>query len=165
MTVSIEAECRPDFDFDWEQTARDVIACAMDYEQCPYEAEVNLILTTASEIQSINRDYRGIDRATDVLSFPLVNYEKPGDFGHLEEEQADCFHPDTGELMLGDIVLCVDKVWEQAEKYGHSPRREYAFLIAHSMLHLFGYDHEEEDMAADMEKRQEDILSRLSISR
>ena len=165
MTVSIELECTPAFDFDWEKTAKDVIACALDYEGCPYEADVNLILTGASAIQEINRDYRGIDRVTDVLSFPLIAYGRPGDFSHVEEEQLDCFHPDTGELMLGDIILCVDKVLEQAEKYGHAVRREYAFLIAHSMLHLMGYDHEEADRAADMERRQEEILSRLSIGR
>ena len=165
MTVSIELECTPAFDFDWEKTAKDVIACALDYEGCPYEADVNLILTGASAIQEINRDYRGIDRVTDVLSFPLIAYGRPGDFSHVEEEQLDCFHPDTGELMLGDIILCVDKVLEQAEKYGHAVRREYAFLIAHSMLHLFGYDHMEEKERLLMEERQRGIMQKVNIPR
>ena len=103
--------------------------------KCPYETEVSLLLTTDEEIKEINRMQRQIDRATDVLSFPMADYETPGDFSHLDED-AGLFHPDTGELMLGDIVISVDKVFEQAEEYGHSLLREYAFLIAHSMLHL-----------------------------
>ncbi len=71
----------------------------------------------------------------------MLSYEAPGDFSKLEDDYDDNFNPDTGEIMLGDIVISVDKVLEQAESYGHTPRREYAFLIAHSMLHLFGYDH------------------------
>lgn len=71
---------------------------------------------------------------TDVLSFPMLSYEKAGDFSFLEEESEDDFNPDTGEVMLGDIIISVDKVSEQAQSYGHSPKREFAFLIVHSML-------------------------------
>ena len=77
----------------------------------------------------------------------------------------DYFDPESGELCLGDIVISVDKVYAQAEEYGHTPRREYAFLIAHSMLHLLGYDHMEPDEAAVMEQKQEEILNRLGITR
>ena len=80
---------------------------------------------------------QGIDRPTDVLSFPMVEYEEAGQFDFLED-QYDCFHPETGELLLGDIVISKDRVIAQAEEYGHEIKREYAFLIAHSMLHLFG---------------------------
>ena len=76
----------------------------MDYEQCPYEAEVNLLLTMNEEIREMNRQFREIDRATDVLSFPMVDYEKPGDFEFLEDDDS-YFHPESGELMLGDIVI------------------------------------------------------------
>ena len=82
-----------------------------------------------------------------------------------EDREADYFDPDTGELILGDIMISVDKVYAQAEEYGHTPRREYAFLIAHSMLHLLGYDHMEPDEAAVMEQKQEEILNRLGITR
>ena len=107
---------------------------------------------------------RQIDRATDVLSFPMADYETPGDFSHLDED-AGLFHPDTGELMLGDIVISVDKVFEQAEEYGHSTEREFSFLFAHSMLHLLGYDHMEPDEAAVMEAKQAKALEDLGITR
>ncbi|WP_337411940.1 rRNA maturation RNase YbeY, partial [[Ruminococcus] torques] len=112
----------------------------------------------------INRMQRQIDRATDVLSFPMADYETPGDFSHLDED-AGLFHPDTGELMLGDIVISVDKVFEQAEEYGHSLLREYAFLIAHSMLHLFGYDHMEEVERKELEMHQKKIMELVNITR
>lgn len=95
----------------------------------------------------------------------MVNYETPGDFSFLEEDSEDCFDPDSGELLLGDIVISADKVAAQAEEYGHSRRREYAFLIAHSMLHLMGYDHMTPEDAAEMERLQEEILQQLGISR
>lgn len=112
----------------------------------------------------MNAEFREIDRATDVLSFPMVDYEEPGEFEFLEEAD-EYFHPETGELMLGDIVISKEKVLSQSEEYGHSPRREYAFLIAHSMLHLMGYDHMEEEERLCMEAKQRDILDRLNILR
>ena len=95
----------------------------------------------------------------------MLSYEKAGDFSFLEEESEDDFNPDTGEVMLGDIIISVDKVLEQAQSYGHSPKREFAFLIVHSMLHLFGYDHMEADEAAVMEEHQRKILDALGITR
>ena len=88
----------------------------------------------------------------------------PGDFSGIGQE-SDNFNPDTGEVMLGDIVLCTDKVKEQAERFGHSQQREFAFLVLHSMLHLFGYDHMEEEEAAIMEKKQDSILGQMGILR
>ena len=82
-----------------------------------------------------------------------------------ETEEADCFNPESGELVLGDIIISLEKVVEQAEKYGHSQKREYAFLIAHSMLHLMGYDHESPEEAKIMEARQAAILEGLQILR
>lgn len=100
------------------------------YEGCPYEAEVNVVLTDNEEIHQVNKEYRNVDAPTDVLSFPMLEYDTPSDFEHVEEDFADCFNPETGELMLGDIMISVDKVEEQAEKYGHSMTRELAFLVA-----------------------------------
>ena len=124
-----------------------------------------MVLTDNPSIQEINRDYRQIDRPTDVLSFPMVDYERPADFCGLEEQAEDYFNPETGELMLGDIIVSVDKVEEQAEKYGHSQARELAFLVAHSMLHLFGYDHMEEEERLVMERKQAEILERRGYRR
>ncbi len=164
MTLYFEEEGELKLDLPCEELARTVIEAALDYEECPYEVEVNLLLTTNEEIQKMNAEFREIDRATDVLSFPMVDYEEPGEFEFLEEAD-EYFHPETGELMLGDIVISKEKVLSQSEEYGHSPRREYAFLIAHSMLHLMGYDHMEEEERLCMEAKQRDILDRLNILR
>lgn len=141
-----------------------VAAEALRMEGCPYEAELNVLLTDNASIQEINREQRGIDAPTDVLSFPMIEYSEPADFSSLEE-CADSFNPETGELLLGDIVISVEKVLEQAESYGHSPKRELAFLTAHSMLHLFGYDHMEDGERLIMEEKQREILHNLKIER
>jgi probable rRNA maturation factor len=164
MTLNYEDEYELALPFDGEELAAQVVEHSLDYEGCPYEAEVNLLLTSDEEIHRINREFRGIDRPTDVLSFPMQEYDQPGNFDALEERE-DCFNPDTGELMLGDIVISKDRVFAQAEAYGHSPRREYAFLVAHSMLHLMGYDHMEPEEAKEMERKQSEILTQMSIRR
>lgn len=165
MTINFDYETdkRPDADF--ETVVTQVIEEAMDYEKCPYEAEINVLLTDNEGIQEINKEHRNMDKPTDVLSFPMLEYENPADFDFLEEEGMDSFHPETGELILGDIVLSVDKIKEQAYNYGHNEKRELAFLVAHSMLHLFGYDHMEEEEAALMEAKQNEILNNLNIRR
>lgn len=141
MTVDFENEYGNDLGIELYEIAEQVISFTLDYMDCPYEAQVSLLITDNEEIHKINLEHRQIDRPTDVLSFPMVTYETPGDFSFLEEAGVDCFEPDSGELMLGDIVISADKVLEQSEEYGHSVKREYAFLITHSMLHLMGYDH------------------------
>ena len=159
MTLNYEEEGEVKLPVDCEGLAKEVIEAALDEAECPYEAEVNLILTDNDAIQEINRDYRQIDRPTDVLSFPMIDFEKESDFSHVEEAVEDYFNPETGELILGDIIVSVEKVIEQAEKYGHSRERELAFLIAHSMLHLCGYDHMEDAEREVMETRQREILA------
>ena len=165
MSFFLEKEIEPDFDFDYEEVARTVVEFSLEHEGFPYEAEVNLTLTDNDGIWAINKEFRQIDRPTDVLSFPMLSYEVPGDFSFLSDENEDDFNPDTGEVMLGDIIISVDKVKEQAAEYGHSLKREFAFLITHSMLHLFGYDHMEPDEAAVMEEHQRKILDGLDIKR
>ena len=165
MTLNFEEEVTVPFDFEYESLAREVISFTLDHENFPYESEVNLTLTDNEGIHEINKMYRQIDRPTDVLSFPMLSYEAPGDFSKLEDDYDDNFNPDTGEIMLGDIVISVDKVLEQAESYGHTPRREYAFLIVHSMLHLFGYDHMTPEEAVQMEAKQRQILEEMNITR
>lgn len=165
MSLYIESEIEVSFSFDWEALAREVIDFSIEHEAFPYEAEVNLTLTDNAGIREINKSYREIDRSTDVLSFPMLSYEQAGDFSKLEEDYDDNFNPDTGEIMLGDILISVDKVREQAESYGHSEKREFAFLIVHSMLHLFGYDHMTPEEAAVMEAKQNEILNKMNILR
>lgn len=137
----------------------------MEHEHFPFEAEISLTLTDNEGIWKVNKEFREIDRPTDVLSFPMLEYDVSGDFSQIENQTEDCFNPDTGEILLGDIIISVDKVREQAEEYGHSMQREFAFLIVHSMLHLFGYDHMEEQEAAVMEGKQREILECLNILR
>lgn len=164
MRIYLENEGDLELDLNYQEVAQRVGDAVLDYEQCPYESEVELLLTMDEEIREMNREFRDIDRATDVLSFPMIAYESPADFVFLEEDES-CFDPDTGELMLGNIVISKQKVVEQAEEYGHTVEREYAFLIAHSMLHLLGYDHMEEEERAVMEKKQREILDGLGITR
>ena len=167
MTINFENESITELNLPLEELASVVIEAALDEVECPYEAEVNLLITDNDQIREMNREFRKIDRATDVLSFPMIDYERPGDFDFLDSDEGteDCLHPETGELLLGDIVISAEKVLEQAEEYGHSVKREYAFLIAHSMLHLSGYDHMEPEEAAVMEQKQREILERLGITR
>lgn len=164
MSIFIENEYTKTIDISYEDIIKSVIDEAIDFVNCPYECEVNVTITDNETIKEINSEQRGIDKATDVLSFPLVEYNNPGDLSHLEDSYEE-FNPDSGELMLGDIVISYDKVLEQAQEYNHSTKRELAFLTAHSMLHLFGYDHMEEDERALMEEKQENILRNLGITR
>ena len=164
MTLIFEEEGSLLLSLDCKKLAEEVIDAALDYVGCPYEAEVNLLLTMNEQIREMNADFRDIDCATDVLSFPMVDYEVPGEFGFLEERD-DCFNPETGELVLGDIVISKEKVISQAEEFGHSIKREYAFLIAHSMLHLSGFDHMEEDERMEMERMQRELMEKLNILR
>ena len=165
MTIDFENESSTELDLDLYEIAQDVVSCALDYMECPYEAQVSILITDNDEIHRINLEQRGLTvRPTYFLS-RWLNMRRRGDFGFLEEGGEDCFEPDSGELMLGDIVISADKVISQAEEYGHSRKREYAFLIAHSMLHLMGFDHMTEEDAKEMERLQEEILSQLHISR
>lgn len=165
MTVNFESDSEKKFDFDVESDIIRTINACIDYVGCPYEAEINVTLTTNEVIHELNKEARGIDNPTDVLSFPLIDYETPASFDFTEEEEICLCNPDSGELLLGDIVISTDKVTSQAEEYGHSERRELLFLICHSMLHLFGYDHENSEEREEMERMQKEILNSLGIVR
>ena len=165
MTLHIEYEAEGKSELDYEELLNRVTNASLDYENCPYEVDISILLTGDMEIQEINKEFRNIDAPTDVLSFPTINYESPGNFTDFEENRADCFHPETGELLLGDIVISVERALSQAEEYGHTMQREIAFLTAHSMLHLMGYDHMTEQERIQMEAKQEDILEKLQILR
>lgn len=164
MTIYYEEEGTFQLPLECQKIAEQVISAALDAVGCPYEAEVSLLLTTDAQIREMNKQFRGIDRPTDVLSFPMIEYPASGEFGFLEERE-DCFDPESGELSLGDIVISKEKAAAQAEEYGHSLLREYAFLIVHSILHLTGYDHIEETERQEMEAKQEEIMRYLDILR
>lgn len=163
MTIRIENEYNGIMPEGYKTIIEQVIEEACDYVDCPYETAVDVLFTDNASIHEINMEQRGIDAPTDVLSFPMNEYPEPADFDEIEE--TGCFDPETGELMLGDIVVSIDKVYSQAEEFGHSPEREVAFLVAHSMLHLFGYDHMEDDERLIMENKQKEILERTGYTR
>ena len=164
MTLYYEEEGELKLSLPCEELARTVIEAALDDVGCPYEAEVNLLLTMNEQIHEMNLEFRGIDRATDVLSFPMTEFPSPADYAYLDTDDSS-FDPETGELMLGNIVISKERAKEQAEEYGHSVEREFAFLIAHSMLHLLGYDHMEDEERLVMEKKQREVLEMLGITR
>ena len=134
---------------------RRAVEATLDYEQYCNPCEVSVTFTDNEQIRELNSRFRNVDRSTDVLSFPLFDYEGESD------------EPPVDELvgMLGDIVLSLEQAKKQAEEYGHSFEREVAFLCVHSMLHLLGYDHEtgEED-EMDMRRRQSEIMDRMGLS-
>ena len=166
MSIHIEYETELSLGIASEDIITKVIDTALDMYECPYEAEVNVILTDNSSIAAINEEYRNLARPTDVLSFPMLEYDMPGDFSMIDQlPEEECFDPDSGELLLGDIIISVEKVIEQAETYGHSKERELGFLTAHSMLHLFGFDHMEDEERKNMEVRQEEVLERVGLRR
>lgn len=125
---------------------------ALDYEGFENDCQISLTFTDNEGIRRLNSQYRSTDRETDVLSFPLVDFEGG------EEPPAD-----EPEVSLGDIVISLEKAAAQAEEYGHSFERETAFLCVHSMLHLLGYDHMEEEEETEMRRRQREILERMGL--
>ena len=165
MTFYVENETSAELPFDLREIFALVGESVLDRENCPYEVEVSLLLTDNEGIREMNLENRDMDAPTDVLSFPNLFFEHPADFSLIEKEQAECFEPDTGELILGDIVISVDKLKEQAQNYGHSLKREFAFLVVHSMLHLCGYDHMEPEEEKVMVNKQDEILQLLGITR
>lgn len=164
MTIQIEYETEQQLDIDYTRLANLVAQKILETEKCPYEVSVNLVLTDNDEIRQVNEEFRNIHSATDVLSFPMIPFEKPADYS-IVEDQDEYFDLDTEELLLGDVMISVDRVFSQAKEYGHSTEREFSFLFAHSMLHLLGYDHMEPQEAAVMEKKQAEALESLGITR
>nr|WP_177298262.1 rRNA maturation RNase YbeY [uncultured Blautia sp.] len=164
MTIQIDYETERRLDIDYTKLANLVAEQILKTEKCPYEVSVNLVLTDNEEIKNVNTEFRGIQAPTDVLSFPMIPFETPADYS-VVEDQDEYFDLDTDELLLGDVMISVDRVFSQAEEYGHSTEREFSFLFAHSMLHLLGYDHMEPEEAAVMERKQSEALKILGINR
>ena len=164
MTLQIDYETDREIGIEYEELAKKVVQKVLDMEGCPYDAQVNLVLTDNEEIQRVNTEFREIPAPTDVLSFPMIPFETPADYAIVEEDES-YFDLDTDELLLGDIMISVDKVFAQAEEYGHSVTREFCFLVAHSMLHLLGYDHMTPEEAVVMENKQRTALDERGITR
>ncbi len=165
MTIHLEYETNVRLDVDHGKIAQQVADKVLETEGFPYEAEVNLVVTDNEEIKRVNGEFRDIHAPTDVLSFPMIPFEIPAGYNVIEEDMNSYVDPDTEEIVLGDIMISAEKVIAQAKEYGHSQEREFAFLVAHSMLHLLGYDHMVPEEAEVMEARQSRVLDMLGITR
>ncbi len=154
-------------DFDFEETARMIIAKVLEKHNFKYDADVSLSVVSEDEIRELNKEMRKLDKITDVLSFPNINFETEADFSviDIDANYYDYFNPESDAVILGDIVICYKRAVEQAESYGHSVIRELSFLTAHSILHLIGYDHENDDERMRMESMQREVLDELNIKR
>ena len=155
--MTLLTDNRTDFEISGEVMEAVEKACleTLKYEEFDEDCEISLSFVTNEEIHQINRQFRNVDAPTDVLSFPQLTFE--------EGEEADV--NENGEIVLGDIIISVERAKEQAEEYGHGLKREIAFLTVHSMLHLLGYDHMEKDEEEDMFRRQKEILEIAGIPR
>lgn len=165
MTVYIENEGGYAFSFSVEEQLDKLVSYVTEYIGFPYEPELSVTLVTKEEIHRLNREFRQVNRPTDVLSFPMMEYDEPADFEGTAFQTSLATNPESGEVVLGDIVLCSQVICEQAEEYGHSELREFSFLVVHSLLHLFGYDHMEEEERMAMEEKQKRIMEQMHILR
>lgn len=136
-----------------EQIIKSIVNLTLEQEEKNKNATVDITIVSNEEIQQINKEYRGIDKVTDVLSFPMINFE-------IGENV-----PTNHKYLLGDIVFSYEKAIEQANEYEHSIDREIGFFIAHSMLHLLGYDHENQEQETIMMEKQEKILQTIGLTR
>ena len=157
MTIYIENESDIKLNIPYRKIIEDSISLSLDFEKVPYECEISVTIVDDERIHEINKEFREIDRSTDVLSFPLNEFEKAADWQNFDEDKAS-FNYDTGELMLGDIILSAEHIIKQANEYGHTRKRELAFLVIHSILHLLGYDHMTKEDEEKMFSKQRQIL-------
>ena len=151
MTSYVEIDTDITFAFDVKEILDAVLEQTLTQEKCPYEAQVNLLITDDEGIREFNRQFRQVDSPTDVLSFP--QYE------NLEEIMSEPY------LCLGDVIICPERAAEQAEEYGHSYEREMVYLMVHSIFHLLGYDHMNDDEKKVMREKEEAVMNEMGIVR
>jgi probable rRNA maturation factor len=164
MDLFAAAEKDTEKEFCLDEVTRNIISHITAEAACPYALHVDILLTNDEGMARVNHERRGINSVTDVLSFPAIVFEIAADFGGINAGSA-AFDLDNEQLILGDIIICVPKIHSQAALYQHSIKREYAFLLTHALLHLLGYHHDDEDNAAVMEAKEEQILAKVGISR
>lgn len=162
MTVWIENTTDDLIFEDYEKTIKEIVDLSLRTEKFMENVEISVTMVDNKEIHRINKEFRNIDAPTDVLSFPLLEFEN----GVLLEQTAkENINIDTNEVVMGDIIISVERAREQAQEYGHSLKREIAFLTAHSMYHLMGYDHMVEEEEKIMNAKQEAVLEKAGITR
>lgn len=139
---------------DFEKTIKKVLETALDCHKIKGDCEISVVFTNGQKIREINRQFRNIDRETDVLSFPQYEYETEG-----------ILKTDDNPIVLGDIVINLEKAEEQSNDFNHSFMREVGYLAAHSVLHLLGYDHMKEDEKKRMREKEEEIMNKINLTR
>lgn len=153
-------------DSSFEKIIEEVILTALKEEAVDKACEISVIFVDNDSIKEINKETRNIDRETDVLSFPMLDYPKGKVYKDVYlNYDFDASFFNEGDLVLGDVVLSLEKAKEQSEDFNHSFTRECCYLVVHSILHLLGYDHMEEDEKKIMREREESILGKLNITR
>lgn len=163
MSQYIEWIYGPEKDL-YNELIKQAVLSSLEEEGIEQAVEVSVMIVDDEEIRGINLEQRGKDTATDVLSFPMIEYGVY-DVSLNEIIAYQPRHPETGEVYLGDVVISWDKVMEQSDDFGHSLERELAFLVVHSMLHLMGYDHMESEDEQMMITKQKEILGKMGLSR
>lgn len=163
MSQYIEWIYGPEKDL-YNELIKQAVLSALEEEGIEQAVEVSVMIVDDEEIRGINLEQRGKDTATDVLSFPMIEYGVY-DVSLNEIIASQPRHPETDEVYLGDVVISWDKVMEQSDDFGHSLERELAFLVVHSMLHLMGYDHMESEDEQMMISKQKEILGKMGLSR
>lgn len=140
----------------YKEIIETIIKTVCEKENLDFDAYVSVIITDKEEIRRINNEQRGIDKPTDVLSFPYLEFDE--NYNLMYELDSEDYDPEYNAVCLGDTVICYDKICEQAKEYGHSVERELAYLTAHSIYHLLGYDHITDELKKDMRKKEEEAL-------
>ena len=155
-----------EIDSNFEEILKNAIEFALNEEKVDKKCEVSLVFVDNAQIKEINNETRNIDRATDVLSFPMLDYPNGKVYKDVYTgKEMDKTYFDGEDLILGDIVLSLERAEEQRMEFNHSFNRECSYLVVHSVLHLLGYDHMEEEEKKVMRAREEDILSKLKLTR
>ncbi|MFU0799695.1 MAG: rRNA maturation RNase YbeY [Xylanivirga thermophila] len=166
MLVEIDnRQDKVEYSEDIEMVLKKCVEKTLNVENFNFPAEVSITLVDDGTIHQINKEYRDIDRPTDVLSFPLLSFAYCDKAEVSMDDVKYEINPETNAVVLGDVVISLERAQNQANEYGHSFIREVGFLTVHSMLHLLGYDHEEDDERDRMRKREEEILDKLEITR
>lgn len=154
------------FEFDYKSLAKKITKKLFELENLNYDFSYNLSIVDKLTIKKINKENRNINKITDVLSFPNIDFKKPSSLKrYVKDDDYDVSILDltTKTIFLGDVVMCYDKILYQSKMYDHSIKREYSFLLVHSLLHLLGYDHMDIKDERKMFKKQDEILDSLNI--
>ncbi|MDF2883498.1 MAG: hypothetical protein K0R54_4055 [Clostridiaceae bacterium] len=149
-----------------EANIKEMIDFTLNEEELKIDYEISVIFVDNNQIKKLNKQFRSIDRVTDVLSFPMLEYEKGKVYKQIYIDHVfNDYDLDDGKLVVGDIALSLEKAMEQSKEFGHSFQREVCYLLIHSVLHLLGYDHIDEEDKTIMRKNEEYILNKFNINR